>query len=863
MTLLPIDALVPEIIASLRRTPNLVIEAAPGAGKTTRVPPAILDSDLLGGREIWVLEPRRLAARLPANRVAEERNEKIGQSIGYQVRFEEAAGPRTRLRFMTEGVFTRRFLADPQLVRVGAVVLDEFHERHLSTDLALALLRRLQTVTRPDLRIVAMSATLEAAPLAEFLGACPVLRSVGRLYEVGVEHLARPDERPLSAQVASAVQQLVAQNLDGDVLVFLPGAAEIRRAQAACADVAAEFDLLVLPLHGELPAREQDRAIRPAEKRKIILSTNVAETSITIDGVAAVIDSGLARVAGHSPWSGLPKLAVARISQASAVQRAGRAGRTRHGRCLHLYTRQDFAARPSHDAPEIKRLDLAETALELHALGVADLSAFEWFEPPAESSLLAAEELLQRLGAVTNDGSLTELGRRMLHLPLHPRLARLVVEAERRGVADEGCAAAALLNERDIRLSNILSDARPQSPIVAGSSDVLDRLELFREAERAEFNADRLRRMNLDVHAARTVERVRRQLKRLCDTKLEKRGAANNAASRENELLVALLAGYPDRVARRRGGAINTEGAELLFAHGGGAQLAPESVVRQAEFLIAVDAEERATGGNTRPGIKTIVRTASAIEADWLLDLFPDAIQESVEARWDHAAERVEVTSRLTYGQLVLAESRAGKAGGAEASRVLAEAALAAGVAHFADAAEIDNLLARVAFMRRTLPEAEFPAISEDEVAQAVRLLSEGKSNFAELRAAMRGGALAETLLRELNSEQRRLLAAMAPERLKINSRRQARVQYEKDQAPWIASRLQDFFGMREGPRVAGGRVALVLHLLAPSGRPVQVTSDLAGFWQRHYPQVRRELSRRYPRHAWPENPLEKNAEGN
>src|SRR5205085_5780781 len=404
MLSLPIDALLPEIVAALRRTPNLVLEAPPGAGKTTRVPPTLLDAGLTDGREVWVLEPRRLAARLAARRVAEERGERVGEAIGYQVRFEAVASARTRLRFLTEGVFTRRLLSDPKLKNVGAVVLDEFHERHLQSDLALALLRKLQNETRPDLHLVVMSATLEAAPVARYLNDCPVLRSEGRRFDVEIEHLTRPDERPLADQVVAAVTHLVTEDLTGDVLVFLPGAAEIRRAQAACAELAARADLIILPLHGELAAAEQDAAVRPADRRKLILSTNVAESSITIDGVVAVIDSGLARVAGHSPWSGLPTLQVARISQASAQQRAGRAGRTQPGRCLRLYTAQDYAARSAQEAPEIQRLDLADAALELHAAGVNDLANFNWFEAPNAPALVAADELLHRLGAIDESG---------------------------------------------------------------------------------------------------------------------------------------------------------------------------------------------------------------------------------------------------------------------------------------------------------------------------------------------------------------------------------------------------------------------------------------------------------------------------
>src|SRR5918911_4575188 len=373
---LPIDSLLPEIVASLRgRAPNLVIEAPPWAGKTTRVPVALLDAGLAGDGEVWVLEPRRLAARLAARRVAEERGERVGDSVGYQVRFDEVSGPSTRLRF------------------------------------------------------VAMSATLEAAPIAEYLSDCPTLRSEGRRFEVAVEHLSRADERPLAAQVEGAVRRLLTDGLDGDVLVFLPGAAEIRRAQEACAPFAEQSGWLVLPLHGELPAAEQDRAVKPSEQRKIILSTNVAESSITIESVLAVVDSGLARIAGHSPWSGIATLNVARISKAAAMQRAGRAGRTRPGRCLRLYTAQDFAARPEHETPEIQRLDLTEPVLELHAAGIRDLHGFNWFEAPTRHALDAAESLLRRLGALDAEARVTKTGERMLRFPLHPRLARMLVEA--------------------------------------------------------------------------------------------------------------------------------------------------------------------------------------------------------------------------------------------------------------------------------------------------------------------------------------------------------------------------------------------------------------------------------------------------
>jgi len=893
---LPIDALLRDIIRSLRESPNLVIEAPPGAGKTTRVPPALLEAGLAGEGAVWVLEPRRLAARMAARRVAEERGERLGETVGYQVRFEEVASPRTQLRFLTEGVLTRTMLRDPMLARIGAVVLDEFHERHLQADLALALLRRLQRSARPDIRIVAMSATLDAAPVARFLGDCPVLRSEGRLFNVGIEHLARTDETPLAAQVEAAVRRLVADASNGtapsgensnrgmpngrmpngDMLVFLPGAAEIRRAQEACAGVAAQSDMLVLPLHGELPPSAQDRAVSPASQRKIILSTNVAETSVTIDGVVAVIDSGLARVASQSPWSGLPMLRVERISQASAIQRAGRAGRTRPGKCLRLYTAQEFAARPAHDAPEIQRLDLADTALELHAAGITDLNDFEWFEAPPAPALAAAETLLLRLGAIDEKGKVTALGGRMLRLPLHPRLARVVVEAEARGVAEEGCVIAALISERDIRADDIMRDTRERpaaNAAATGNSDLLELLDLFTEAALSGFAPEQLRRMKLNVGAVRAVDQVRRQLQHLCrvenpkNTSPEKKSATT--AISETELLISVLAGYPDRVARRRPSPNENRqaGRELLLAGGGAAELSAESVVRQAEFLVAVDAAERRASGarswgmaGARSGARTLVRLASAIEPDWLLDLFTDRISETIEAVWNATGQRVEVVQRLMYDELVIDERRASNAGGEVATRVLAEAALAVGVQTFIERDEVDRLLARIEFVARTFPETGFPDIGEDDLRAALVQLCEGRRSFAELSEAARAGGLLSALRRILSAEQQRVLATVAPDRVTLACGRQVKINYEHRQTPWIASRMQDFFGMKEGPKIAGGRVTLVLHLLAPNSQPVQVTEDLAGFWERHYTRVRRELSRRYPRHAWPENPLQTTA---
>jgi ATP-dependent helicase HrpB len=823
MLSLPIDAFVPEIRERVLKGGTLVLQAEPGAGKTTRVPPALLDA--VDG-EVIVLEPRRLAARMAARRVAEELGEKIGERVGYRVRFEEVVSARTRLTFVTEGVFLRRVLEDPSLRGVGAVVLDEFHERHLQSDLALALARR------AGARIVVMSATLEMGAVAEYLGATG-MSVPGRRFDVALEHQSARDvsDRPLETEVAAAVRRVLDEGA-GDVLVFLPGAAEIRRAAGACAELARQRGVDVLPLHGDLPPEEQDRAVLPGKRRKVILSTNVAETSLTIEGVTAVVDSGLARIASHSPWSGLPTLRVQRVSRASATQRAGRAGRTQAGRCVRLYTKHDFDTRPAFETPEVRRLDLADPLLLLAATGVGDPAKFDWFEAPSTAALEAARGLLERLGAVDGQFRPTETGRRMLQFPLHPRQARLLVEAERRGVTREGCVVAALVGEGEL--------SRDRGPAkVSGPADVLADLDRFGEAERVRFEPERLRGLGFDVGTTLSVNRVRKQLERSArtDGKRPRDGAQIDAA-----LGMAVLAGYPDRLARRR----KAGGAEVILSAGGTAQLAPSSVVKNAELMVALDAEER--GDQGKSAVVT-VRSASAVEPEWLLDLYADRLAERVAFMWNAEAGRVDAVRRLAYDGLTIDESRAPARGDEEgASKVLFEAVRSRA---FVDKETLERLLGRVGFLRTAAPELEIPAIGDEQVAGALEKMCAGRTRLDELS----GEELLHALLEPLDPQVRRKLDEWAPERVTLPGGRAVRVQYPPGQPPFIESRLQDFFGMLDGPKVARGRVPLTLHLLAPNQRAVQVTSDLAGFWERHYPAIRRELSRRYPRHSWPDDP--------
>ena len=841
---LPIDPLLPAICETLVKSAALVLEAPPGAGKTTRVPRALLDAGLADRGEIVILEPRRIAARLAARRVADELGERLGETVGYTIRFEDTSGPRTRIRFVTEGVLTRKLIADPMLRGVSAVLLDEFHERHLQAEVALGLLRRLQSDARPDLRLVAMSATLDAAPIARYLGDCPILRAEGRAFDVEVEYLERSDDRPLESQVASAVRRLCAASLDGDVLVFLPGGAEIRRAARTLEPVAQAHDLLVVSLHGAMTSADQDRVIRRASKRKVILSTNVAETSVTIDGVVAVVDSGLARIATHAPWSGLPSLKTAKIARSSAVQRAGRAGRTRPGRCLRLYTRGDFLARPEHETPEVARLDLAESALELFAAGI-HLEQFPWIEPPRASAIEAAVGLLGRLGAVERgaDGALriSAVGRRMQRFPAHPRLSRMIVEAERRGVASDACAIAALISERDLRADG----ARARATEVA-SSDLLVQLDTFEQAEGYGPSFEGARRLGLEPTRVASVQRVRDALVRLVDRRAAK--APESADRVDAAIRAAILAGYPDRVGRLRrpANATGRGGIEVVLAGGGTAALAESSVVTDADLVVAVDAEELALGRRAN----TVVRLASAIEADWLLEQCTDDVSDTDEIVWNASAERVERVRKMAYEGLVLEESRGPALPGPDTTAVLAKAANARGYRAFTSDGGLERLRERIAFAREHCPEAGIAALDDVAIAEALARFVEGHRSFADLRDADFG----DFLRVEIGHAALRTIDELAPDRIALHGGRTVRVDYGEG-GPRVASRLQDFFGLASGPKLARGRVPAVLELLAPNQRAVQITTDLDGFWRLHYPAIARELRRRYPRHSWPDDP--------
>ena len=749
-TPLPIDPLLPQVVETLCGNPNLVLQADPGAGKTTRVPPALLEAGLLGDGECWILEPRRLAARLAATRVAEELGEPLGQRAGYAVRFEQKVSKATRLRFVTEGLLLRRLHGDPQLRGIAAVVLDEFHERHLHTDLGITLLRRLQRGARPDLKLLVMSATLDPGPVATFLEA-PVLKSEGRAFPVDTTFLPRPDDRPLDQQVSEALDRLYGEGLRDHTLVFLPGAAEIRACLKGCEAIAARRGLSLRPLHGELSPEAQAHALEVTATPKVILSTNVAESSVTLDGIGAVVDSGLGREASHSPWSGLAGLRTVRISQARCVQRTGRAGRTGPGRCLRLYTKADFGARPAFDLPELQRSDLAEPLLALHGMGIGEPSALDWFEAPPAASMTAAETLLTRLGALT-DGALSPMGRRMAALPLHPRLARLAVAGEDLGIPQLALRAAALLETGSLSARQGL-DRAPVKSGHGADSDLLLRLDQFEEAEAAGFGPGACRAAGLDAAAVHRAKRAVHSLARLLPSPAEPEEA-------ETRLLKALLLAYPDRV-----GQLSANGT-CAFAGGGGARLDPGSRVRRPGLILALEAESVKQG----TGAQTLVRLASRCEADWLLDAFQERLEDVDEVLFNPAAGRVERRTEIRYDGLSIDAGR-GPADPAD-PRV---AGLLAQALKDRPLDEVPaRFLARLAFLRRHRPDLGLP---EDLVGPVLVGACAGRTTLREAQdvdwpAALRQAFPAETL---------RLMEAWAPEAVQLPRGRPTKVHYEDD----------------------------------------------------------------------------------
>ncbi len=851
---LPIDDRLPALLGSLREgASRLVLEAPPGAGKTTRVPPALLGETWCAGK-VLVSEPRRIAARLAATRVAQERSGRLGDEVGYQVRFDDKTSSRTRLVYMTEGLLLRRLL-EGNLASVSAVVLDEVHERSADLDQILALLLGVQKKHR-GLRLILMSATLNALQLKDYLsdselGEPVCIRSEGKSFDVSVEYHSKEDNRPLAIQVRSAVRSSLERA--GDMLVFLPGGREIRDCEEALAAIPG---LCAVPLHGDLSVEQQARAVSGSNaERRVVLSTNVAESSLTIPGVTTVIDTGLARSAEFDAWSSVMRLETRKISQARCIQRTGRAGRVAPGHCIRLFTTGDFASRVSQDKPEILRCDLSDAALRLlHAnLGGVRPQDLAWLTPPSEEAWEQSLQLLQRLGALSGE-NLTEVGQAMALLPLPPRLARILVEGVRCDTLEWASRATALLAERDILVTR--RAGRGAAPdVVFGDSDLDDRLDRLEQLEDDRFDRRTAQDLSLDARSAQQVVRAARSnaaaAKKACR---HLSPAAISSEEDENALQTkVLLHGFPDRIGTRRGSS-----RDIVLATGLQASLDENSCVAHAPLLLALSTD--APGGRQR---KPLIRIACRVEPDWLLDFAGDEIEASEEYVWDSQKERVDALSRLGYGKVILDETRAQASPHPEAGQVLAQAALLKGPAVYDPEGTLEDLSVRLELLVNLAPdllgrhseeEAErvrsWCETPESLALEALLSASESRVNLKQLKEAN----LALELLSTLSADLQSALRSCTPSHTTLAGGHRIPIHYERGRSAWIESRLQDFFSMISTPSICQGRVPLQLHLLAPNKRAVQVTTDLEGFWERHYPEIRKQLMRRYPRHLWPED---------
>ncbi len=838
---LPIYELEREIVASLGKNSRLILQAPTGSGKSTQVPQILLDHNLLGAGEVVVLQPRRIAARLLARRVAQERGGSLGDEVGFQVRFERNVSEKTRIRFVTEGILLRQLLQDPSLRGVSAILFDEFHERHLYGDITLARALQLQENRRPDLLLVVMSATLESEKLAQYLAPCPTLTARGRTHPVTLEYLEKPvraENYPIWELAADELARLSART-EGDALIFMSGKYEIIRTLSAIRASRVSDQFVALPLYSELPPNEQDAALAPNAKRKAIVATNVAETSLTIDGVRLVIDSGLARIARFDPRRGINTLFIEKISRAAAEQRTGRAGRTAPGHCLRLWTEREQIERAPQELPEVKRLDLAEVVLTLKASGVEDVANFRWLEPPEPKALETAEQLLRDLGALA-DGAITSLGQRMLAFPVHPRYARMLLAAEAEGCVRAIALIAALTQGRALlrRAENKQMQATRDDLLGdEDESDLFILVRAFRFAEKNQFDPRRCGPLGIHAGAAREAAQLWEQflgIARAEKLDVSERPAAPGAIAR------CVLTGFPDQVALRR----DAGTLRCALVHGRRGMLARESVVQRARLLTASEVREIEASDGERQVLLTL---ATAIEPEWLAEFFPDALVETVEVVFDPAARRVLGRSLRKFQDLVLEEKTTEKVPPHEAAALLAREVIAGTCPLKKWDHATEQWIARLNFAAAQFPELALPPIGPAEKQLLLEQICLGATSYKEIKER----AVAPALRSWLSGAQQHALEQFAPERIKLPNDRNAKITYGTGQPPTIAARIQDLYGVERGLAIGPGRVPLRIEVLAPNHRPIQITDDLATFWRESYPKIKKELQRRYPKHLW------------
>ena len=854
---LPIYEIEQELVARLRTQRRLIISAPTGSGKSTQVPQMLLNHGLLGNGQVVVLQPRRLATRMLAARVASERKAELGREVGYQIRLENVTSEATRIRFVTEGVLLRQMVNDRTLRGVTALVFDEFHERHLYGDITLAQALDLQETARPDLLIIVMSATLDAAALGKYLNGkqpefgCHVIQSEGRTYPVDIRYADSPsytDKRPVWEQAADAFIHFVQSGGQGDVLVFMPGGFEISQTIQTIRNCDESRGWVLLPLHGELPPREQDAAVARYEQRKVVVTTNVAETSLTIDGVRCVIDSGLARMSRYDSQRGINTLLIEKISRASSDQRAGRAGRTAPGVCLRLWSQDEHAHRAAQELPEVKRLDLSEVVLTLKASGVEDLRKFRWLEPPDEQGLAHAEELLTDLGALstehgarsTEHALITPIGRKMLAFPLHPRYARMLLAAQDFGCVQQACLVAALTQGRDLLLRNVDRDTTNYREDLLGdraASDFFILMRAWNYAAKNEFRIEACRRMGIHMVTAKQVGPLFQQFLDIA----KREGLEISPREVPDEALQkCLLIGFSDRVARRLdSGTLRSE-----LVHGRRGVLARESTVQKAQLFVV--AEIREVGG--RDGeVNTILSQATAIEEKWLHEFFPDDMQRDLHTQFDTTQKRVMAAELIKFRGLALSAKRVDPPPAEAAARLLTDEVMAGRLKLTEWDESVDQWIQRLALLAQHCPELQLTPITEDDRRSIVEQVCLGAIGYKDVKDK----PVKPVVQSWLSHVQRELVDKHAPERLNLPNGRTPKVTYEPGRGPFVSMRIQELYDIMQTPKIAMGRVPVVVHILTPGFKPVQVTQDLGGFWREHYPKLKSELQRRYPKHEW------------
>jgi ATP-dependent helicase HrpB len=848
-TSLPIWQVHGQIVQTLRDGHRLVLVAPTGSGKTTQVPQMLLDSGLCGGR-IVILQPRRVAARTVAARVAWERQAQLGGEVGYQIRFEDRTSLGTRICFVTEGILLRWLQDDPTLQDISAVLFDEFHERNLLSDVALALVKRLQQTRRPDLRMVVMSATLEAAPVAKYLDDCPVLVSEGKAFPVEIQYIPLPDERPVSEQAADVVAGIVQAGDPGDILIFMPGMGEINATLAACRAAGCREALALIPLHGELPPEEQDLAFAPNRSRKIVAATNVAETSVTIDGIVHVIDSGLARVARYDAERGIGTLFIEPISRASAEQRAGRAGRTAPGVCHRLWTESSQLNRPERNTPEIQRSDLAEVVLLLHSLGIRDAVRFDWLDQPDPQAVERAERLLRILGAL-HPGSqaaatdMTPIGWEMLRLPMHPRYSRMLVEASKHHCVLAAALCAALVSGRDLlvrlgRDDKHIAEARELFEASA-ESDFYTLMRAYQFARNNGYNAERCRRYGVHAQIARQVQQTFEQILQAA------RASAGAAASDEEALPRCIAAGFMDQLCRRRDQ--GTLDCDLVDGRSGA--LMRESVVQNAPLFVAASIRE--VSGRTGP--RTLLGLATAVRREWIEEMFAEQVTVRIEHLFDPVHKRVSAIKLVRFHDLVIHHEHQREVDPAASGRCLAEAAVKPYFELPLFTHELKQTIARINLAAAVLPELELPPADKP-------------FRTAFLARAFAGLTLAKeaqgTPLRDLFQEfygRERLewLDELAPQSIVWPDGRKVKLLYSEEardddgepNSPELQVKLNESFGLKEHPHICEGKLPVKLWLCTPDGKRLDSTCNWLAFKANTYPKLKPTLQKKFPSHLW------------